>query len=169
MTRRGLRGVVGLEICAQNSGPGARRHGRKMRGLGLRICRDGWVAEIVQRAAKWRRRRWVEDILVPGSGQSILGSSCFAAVVSWGRYGGHSPDANRRTGQNRACHCRRGRPPGRRGPGRPPGSGKKKAAKVGRKRKGMSAAQREAASERMQAYWAARKKGAKKGKGPRAA
>lgn len=59
---------------------------------------------------------------------------------------------------------RRGRPPGRRGPGRPPGSGKKKAAKVARKRKGLSAAQRKAASERMRAYWAARKKGAKKGK-----
>jgi hypothetical protein len=52
---------------------------------------------------------------------------------------------------------RRGRPPGKRGPGRPPGSGKKKAG-----RKGMSAAQRKAASERMRKYWAARKKGAKK-------
>jgi hypothetical protein len=57
---------------------------------------------------------------------------------------------------------RRGRPPGRRGPGRPPGSGKKTAAKkAAPKRKGMSAAQRKAASERMRKYWAARKKGAK--------
>ena len=57
---------------------------------------------------------------------------------------------------------RRGRPPGRRGPGRPPGSGKKKAAKVAPKRKGMSAAQRKATAARMRAYWAARKKAAKK-------
>ena len=57
---------------------------------------------------------------------------------------------------------RRGRPPGRRGPGRPPGSGKKAAKKVARTRKGMSAAQRKAVSERMRKYWAARKKAAKK-------
>jgi len=43
---------------------------------------------------------------------------------------------------------RRGRPPGRRRPGRP-------AKKRGR---GMSAAARKAASKRMKAYWAARRK-----------
>ena len=48
---------------------------------------------------------------------------------------------------------RRGRPPGRRGPGRPPGSGRKKsAAKTARQRPRMSAAARKAASMRMKKY-----------------
>ena len=58
---------------------------------------------------------------------------------------------------------RRGRPPGRRGPGRPPGSGRKKsAAKAARNRRGMSATARKAASVRMKKYWAAKKKTGKK-------
>jgi hypothetical protein len=59
---------------------------------------------------------------------------------------------------------RRGRPPSRQGPGRPPGTGKKAAKKVERRRRGMSAAQRKVASERMRAYWATRKKKAKAAK-----
>jgi len=51
--------------------------------------------------------------------------------------------------------ARRGRPPGRRGPGRPPG---RKAGAAPRKRRGMSAAARKAASARMTAFWAARRK-----------
>ena len=52
--------------------------------------------------------------------------------------------------------------------GRPPGSKnknavKKKAAKK-RGRREMSAAEKEAVSQRMKAYWAARRKGKKKGK-----
>jgi hypothetical protein len=52
--------------------------------------------------------------------------------------------------------------PARRGPGRPKGSGKKaaksaKAKKAGRH--GFTAAQRKAQSEKMKAYWAARRKG----------
>ena len=53
---------------------------------------------------------------------------------------------------------RRGRPPGRRGPGRPAGR-PKKAAKRGRR--GMSLAERKVASERMKKYWAERRKAAK--------
>jgi hypothetical protein len=49
--------------------------------------------------------------------------------------------------------------------GRPPGSGQKQAAKAPAKKRGrpkMSAAQRKAASARMKAYWAQRRKGTKK-------
>ncbi len=52
---------------------------------------------------------------------------------------------------------RRGRPPGR-----PPGSGKKVAAKKVRKRPGMSAEARKRLSEGMKKIWAARKRAAKK-------
>jgi hypothetical protein len=51
-----------------------------------------------------------------------------------------------------AAPKRRGVPPGRRGPGRPP---------AGRKKPHMSPAARRRQSARMKAYWAAKRKGAK--------
>ncbi len=56
--------------------------------------------------------------------------------------------------------AKRGRPPGRRGPGRPPGRppGRKGPKRAAARRRGMSPAARKAASERMTAYWAARRK-----------
>ena len=53
---------------------------------------------------------------------------------------------------------RRGRPAGRRGPGRPAGRPKKVAKRGGR---GMSPAARKATSERMKKYWAKRRRAAK--------
>ena len=54
---------------------------------------------------------------------------------------------------------RRGRPPGS---GRKAGAVPKKAAKKKRGRPPLTAAQREAASKRMKAYWAAKRKAGKK-------
>ena len=55
----------------------------------------------------------------------------------------------------------RGRPAGRRGPGRPPGSGKKASANKARKRRAVSAKARKRMSEAQKKRWAAQKKATK--------